>query len=185
MEIVLARHGRPKIDQWTWMAPCRLADWLRAYDEADVSVDDVPQLVSARAVESRCIIASPLLRCAQSARALAPTRDISTEEIFREVGLPHALWGFPRLPLSVWTVIFRVAWFCGYSANAESFSTATNRARCAAGRLIDLAHEHKSVFVMGHAVMTALIAKQLVQAGWTGPKRPTHRYWQYCVYRLQ
>jgi broad specificity phosphatase PhoE len=183
MEIVLARHGRPKLDQWTWMAPRQLADWLRAYNEAEVAVEDVPRLVSARAAASGCIITSPLSRCVQSARAVAPTREIGTEDIFCEAGIPYSLWGFPQLPLSVWTILFRMAWFCGYSSNSESLSMATNRARCAAERLIDLAQEHKSVFVMGHAVMTALIAKQLILNGWAGPKRPVHRYWQYCVYQ--
>lgn len=165
------------------MAPRQIANWLRAYDAAEISAEEFPQHAATRAVTSRCIIASPLPRCVQSAYALAPTRDIGIEDVFREAELPHAMWKFPHLPLSVWTVLFRVAWFCGYSANSESHSTATNRAQRAAERLIDLAREHKSVFLMGHAVMTALIARQLVRAGWVGPKRPTHRYWQYCVYR--
>jgi hypothetical protein len=75
---------------------------------------------------------------------------MGTEEMLREVGLPHAFWGFPKLPLAIWAIVFRVAWFCGYSANSESLSMARIRARSAAERLIDLARDHQSVFVMGH-----------------------------------
>jgi len=103
--------------------------------------------------------------------------------VFREAGLPHATWNFPRLPPSVWTLLFRVAWFLGYSANSESLSLAKNRAQSAATKLIELAEEHQSVFVMGHVIMTALIAKELVLKGWVGPKRPAHGYWQFTVYR--
>jgi broad specificity phosphatase PhoE len=182
MEIVLARHGRPKLGQRSWATPRQLADWIRAYDEGGVFVEEVPPHIRAKVVQSGWIVSSPLLRCMQSAQALAPLRKICSVEVLREAGLPHALWGFPRLPLSVWTPLFRVAWFCGYSANSESLGLARDRAGIAATRLIELAREHQTVFVMGHGIMTALIAKQLTLKGWVGPKRPVHGYWQFSVY---
>jgi broad specificity phosphatase PhoE len=183
MEIVLARHGRPKLDHKRWITPLELGDWIRAYDEGGVLVEEVPQQIRAKAAQSSWIVSSPLLRCVQSAEALASLQNINPEELLREAGLPHALWGFPRLPPSVWTVLFRAAWFLGYSANAESLGLAKNRARSAARRLIELAQEHQSVFVMGHGIMTALIARELTRSGWAGPKRPAHGYWQFSVYR--
>lgn len=183
MEIVLARHGRPKHRQSNWVTPRQLADWIRSYDAGGVIVDEVPAPTRARAVQSGWIISSPLLRSVQSARALAPSRNISSEELFREAGLPHASWDFPRLPPSVWTVLFRAAWFLGYSANSESLCLARSRARSAATRLIELDLEHQSVFVLGHGIMSALIAKDLIRRGWKGPSRPAHGYWQFSVYR--
>jgi len=183
MEIVLARHGRPQLGQCSWITARQLSDWIRAYDAGGVFVEEVPMQIRAKAVQSGWIVSSPLLRCVQSAQALAPLQKICSEEIFREAGLPHALWGFPRLPVSVWTLVFRVAWFCGYSANSESPVMARGRAGIAATRLIELAREHQSVFVMGHGIMTALIAKQLTHKGWVGPMQPAHGYWQYSVYR--
>ena len=58
-----------------------------------------------------------------------------------------------------------------------------SRARGAATRLIEIAGEHQSVFVMGHGIMTALIVKELIEMGWVGPKRLAHGYWQFSVYR--
>jgi len=36
---------------------------------------------------------------------------------------------------------------------------------------------------MGHGIMNALIGKELIRSGWAGPKRPSHRYWHFGVYR--
>ena len=95
---------------------------------------------------------------------------------------PYPGWHFPKLPASVWVAIFRVAWFFGYAANAESIESATARARAGAERLIQLAEENDSVFLVGHGIMTALIAKQLLALGWIGPARPSHGYWQFSTY---
>jgi hypothetical protein len=183
MEIALARHGRPKFAQPAWITPCQIADWIRAYNGAEIFDDNVPPRTSKRAVESGIIVTSPLVRCVRSAQVLAPLRGINKEELLREAGMPYTVSDFPRLPLAFWIVMFRLAWFCGYSSNAESLSQATLRAASAADTLIDLAQQHQSVFAMGHGFMTALIARQLLLRGWSGPKWPTQRYWQYCVYQ--
>jgi broad specificity phosphatase PhoE len=183
MEIILARHGRPKLEQRGWITPRQLGDWIRAYDKGGVLVEEVPPSTRAQAALCGWTVSSPLPRCVESARALAPQRNIEFEELIREAGFPYALWGFPRLPLSVWTLVFRVAWSFGYSANSESLAMARIRAGNAAASLIELAREHQCVFVMGHGIMTALIAKELVLLGWVGPRRPAHRYWEFSVYK--
>jgi broad specificity phosphatase PhoE len=183
MEIVLARHGRPKFKQRTWVTPRQISDWIRAYDEGGVLVEEVPRQIRAKAAQCGWIVSSPLPRCVQSAAALVPLQKIDPEDVFREAGLPHSMLRFPRLSVSLWTVLFRAAWFCGYSANSESLHLAKSRAHSAAIRLIELAEVHQSVFVMGHGIMTALIAKELTLKGWVGPKRPAHAYWQFSVYK--
>jgi broad specificity phosphatase PhoE len=183
MEITLARHGRPKLNQTRWIAPRQIADWISQYNRAGACIDGISSFCREKASKSSCIISSPLPRCVQSAQALAPSREMSSDAVFREAGLPHLLWGFPRLPVAVWVIMFRAAWFCGFSANSESLGLARERARSAAAKLIDLARVHKSVFVMGHGIMTALIANELTQQGWVGPKRPAHGYWGFSVYR--
>jgi broad specificity phosphatase PhoE len=183
MEIILARHGRPKLSQRRWIVPRQIADWVREYDEVGVFIDRIPSPSSETAIRSGCIVSSPLRRCVQSAQALAPSREVSSDATLREAGLPHTRWRLPWLPVSVWTLVFRIAWFCGYSANSESVRLARERARSAATKLIEVALEYQSVFVMGHGIMTALIAKELTQQGWVGPKRPVHGYWRFSVYR--
>jgi broad specificity phosphatase PhoE len=184
MEIVLARHGRPRLGNWRWIAARRLSGWILAYDQAGVFVDDVPGLLRAKALQCGRIVSSSLPRCMQSAEALGPARLVSSEDLFREAGLPHANWASPRLPPSIWAVFFRAAWFLGYSANSESLESARIRARTGAMRLIDLAAEHESVFLMGHGIMAVLIAKELTRRGWKGPRRPAHGVWQFSVYSI-
>jgi hypothetical protein len=104
------------------------------------------------------------------------------EEVFCEADLPYGHWNIPKLPLSVWGVLFRLAWFCGYSSNVESLLRAEARALCAAKRLLALARKNGSVFLVGHGIMNMLIAKQLLAMGWSGPKRPVNKYWQFSVY---
>jgi hypothetical protein len=183
MEIILSRHGRPNLDHWSWVTPKQLGEWIRAWDSADISTGEIPLDTRRRAAESRVIVSSTLKRSVQSAKQLSATRDIVCEQLFCEADLPHSNWRFPRLPLSVWGVLFRVAWFCGYSSNAEPLTIALERARRSTERLVELARQNDSVFLVGHGIMTMLIAKHLLRLGWSGPRRPANKYWQYCIYR--
>ncbi len=61
-----------------------------------------------------------------------------------------------------------MAWFCGWSQDAESFSEARSRAHRAADRLAELARVHGSVMLVGHGLMNALILRVLGRAGWHG-----------------
>ena len=182
MKIVLARHGKPDLRHWAWITPLQMKEWIGIYDQADVVLDCVPADTAAVANASAIVVTSTLLRCTKSAERLCQNRDFLVEEIFCEADLPHPNWHFPKLPLSVWGVIFRLAWFCGFSSNAESFAQATARAGKAAERLTTLANENGSVLLVGHGIMTMLIAKHLLASGWAGPERPVNKYWQFSVY---
>jgi broad specificity phosphatase PhoE len=183
MQIILARHGKPRLHQQSWVAPRQLAEWIRAYNDAGITVEEAPVGIRDEAAKSRFIVSSPQRRCVESMRAIAPHGDIVIQDLFREAGLPHSQWSFPSLPLPLWTALLRGAWFLGYSANSESLAAAQDRARSAAAWLAELAREHQSVFVMGHGIMTALVSKELTRRGWLGPKHPAHGYWQFSVYR--
>ena len=182
MHIILSRHGKPKLRHWAWVTPHQMKEWICAYDQADVLLDGVPTDTMEVATASGIVVSSTLPRCVQSAQHLSQGRAFVTEKIFCEAGLPHPHWRFPKLPLSVWGVVFRLAWFSGFSGNTESFAQANSRAHTAAQRLIELAKENGSAFLVGHGIMTMLIAKHLLAMGWAGPKRPVNKYWQFSVY---
>lgn len=156
--------------------------WIDRYDEADVILDGAPANVGVVAAACAIMVSSPSRRCLQSVRYLCPNRELLSEEVFREADLPHLTWRFPRLPLAVFAVGFRLAWFRGFSTNAESLSQATIRARMAAERMTELARQNGSVFLMGHGIMAILIARHLCAWGWSGPRRPINRNWQYSIY---
>ena len=183
MEIVLGRHGRPVLDQSKWIAPRTLGRWIAAFNDGGILSGQIPRSTSLAAGRCKVIVTSPLRRSYQSAQLLASSQLVVTEDLISEAGMPHPDWLFPALPIAAWLVIFRVAWYCGYSRNSESMSDAWVRATVAADRLVDLARQHDSVFVVGHGIMTTLIASRLVQKGWSGPRRPANGYWGHCVYR--
>jgi broad specificity phosphatase PhoE len=182
MEIILARHGKPNLQQSVWITPRQLKDWIQRYNQADLLVEEVPSATLKKATESGVIVSSTLRRCVQSAEQLSRNRAFAAEEVFCEAELPLPNRHFPRLPFWLWSVVFRLAWFCGFFANAEPLAQATERARNAAERLIELARENGSVFLVGHGVMNLLIAGQLSALGWSGPKRPANKYWQFSAY---
>lgn len=184
MEIVLGRHGRPEVDQSRWIAPRTLGHWIAEFNDGGILSGQIPQSTSLAAARCKVIVASPLRRSYQSAQLLASSQLVVTEDLIREADMPHASWWLPVLPITVWLVIFRIAWYCGYSRNAESSSDASMRAKVAADRLVDIARQHDSVFVVGHGIMTTLIARQLLQSGWSGPRHPANAYWGHCVYRF-
>ena len=152
---------------WPWFMP---------------TVEEVPSATLKKATESAVIVSSTLRRCAQSAEQLSRNRAFAAEEVFCEAELPLPNRHFPRLPFWLWCVVFRLAWVCGFFANAEPLAQATERARNAAERLIELARENGSVFLVGHGIMNMLIVWQLSALGWVGPKRPANKYWQFSVY---
>jgi broad specificity phosphatase PhoE len=182
MQIILARHGKPSLQLGAWITPRQMKEWIEHYNQADILLEDIPTETKAIADVSGVLVSSTSRRCLQSAQHLRPDGTFFSEGIFCEADLPYPSWPIPKLPPAAFGVAFRLAWFCGFSANAESLSQATIRARTAAERLIELAKESDSVFLMGHGVMTILIAKHLRTYGWIGPKRPHNGHWQFSIY---
>lgn len=159
-----------------------MENWIETYNNAEVVLEGVPQETLVAAHTSGVVVASTLRRSMQSAQYLSNNETLLSEQVFCEAGLPYSRWHLPKLPPSAWAAFFRLAWFLGYSANAESVENARVRARVAAERLIHLANEYGSVFLVGHGIMTTLIAKHLLALGWVGPAHPAHNYWQFSTY---
>jgi broad specificity phosphatase PhoE len=184
MKIVLARHGQPNFDYGSWMAPREMPEWLERFNRASVLPHEVPAATLASAASSAIVVCSTLSRSIQSARRLAANRTVLVEALFCEADLPYAAWRVPELPFRVWTALFRAGWFCGFSAHAEPLSAATVRAELAAQRLLELARESGSVFLIGHGIMNRLVARQLRARGAVGPLSPSHGWWQCSEYLI-
>lgn len=183
MHITLARHGKPDLQIDSWLAPMTMPDWLRHYDQAGIVASEVPAATLAQAAAAQMLASSTLPRCVQSAQRLAQGREFLREEVFCEAELPYPHWLYPRLPPLAWDALFRLAWFYGGTALARPRLATELRAHEAAQRLIQLAREHDSVFLVGHGLMILLIARELQDLGWRGPPRPISGYWQCSRYR--
>jgi len=184
MEIILARHGRPNFSHRSWITPRQMKDCIQVYNQANVHVSEAPSDALAKARGCGIVVSSTLLRCTQSAQALVHSNQLFvTDVVFCEAELPSGSWNAPRLPFAMLAALFRLAWFLGYSCNAESLLQTKARARRAARRLIELAVQHRSVFFVGHGIINMLIAKELLALGWFGSARPVAKYWRYSVYQ--
>jgi broad specificity phosphatase PhoE len=187
MEIVLARHGRPNlhVNPWAWMTPRQAQSLIAAYANAGIVVETVPVATLDTARASGVVVSSMVPRSIQSARALNLAGPVLSESLFDEPGPPSWTWPFPKLPLWFWGLIFRLAWFGRLPTNTEPLAEASVRAGKAAQRLIALARERGSVFLMGHAMMNVLIARHLTAAGWSGRIRLLPNPWEFAVFRIQ
>ena len=191
------RHGRPVFDHRGWIVSRDMAARITRYDEAGIQVNagagaagetrgerEAYAAAVAAGGDAGCIVASDLLRSAQSARSVAGGRAVLGESLFREADLPFGLWGWPVLPYRLWCAVFRIAWWWGFGAQVESRIDAEARARDAALRLMELAKQHGSVLLVGHGVMNRMIARVLLARGARGPRWLANGYWSMAVFEF-
>lgn len=180
MQIILARHGQPDLQLDSWLRPMSLELWLRRYDEAGVRPDAIPPPTLALAREAGVVLCSSLRRCQESAQRMAPDQPLHSEALFREAEPPWPECLNTHLPPLAWAALFRLA---RYPGPARPRPDTAARAREACQRLVELAGEHGSVLLVGHGLMSELIAHELRARGWHGPRQPTRGYWRCSVYR--
>jgi broad specificity phosphatase PhoE len=184
VDIALARHGPLALGNEPWLAPRDLADWIQRYHCSSITSSDPPREIKSRAAAST-LVCSNAARCLQSAQRIDPGREILPDPIYREAELPHNFWSYPKLPPSMWAVVFRVAWLCGYTSTNESCLAATARAGLAAQQLIAVARARGPVLLIGHGIMNRLIGRQLLMLGCHGPRRPSSAHWRLTLYKMQ
>src|SRR2546428_10062667 len=183
IRIMYARHGRRALDFRTPIPGHGLAEWLRG--EADGPLDsslppsaDLEQLSRI----AKCLVTSPLRRSRDSAQLLAPATAPLVDPCFREAELPCAIRSGLRLRPRLWEWLARSAWFCGWSAGAESFKAARARASRAASLLTAPAEACGAGGLVRHGLMNILIAPRPRIAGWRRPRFPSPQHWTFGVY---
>jgi histidine phosphatase superfamily protein (branch 1) len=181
--IALARHGPVALKDEPWTAPRNLGAWIDRYQSAGILPSEPPNEIKEYAAHSR-LVCSTAMRCVESARRISPLREILTDRLYREAELPHSLWKYPKLPPPMWALVFRAAWFRGFSAHAESYAEANLRAHHAAQQLVALARSGGPVLLMGHGIMNALITRHLLALGCRGSTMAAARHWGFNIYQL-
>ena len=183
MHIILLRHGKVNYPPLTILSASSFSEWVASYDSNELDVSSKPtDEAMTLAKQANAVVCSVLPRSLESAKVLKIENATLNHAIFNEAGLPIANWKFPRLPVRIWAIIFRLAWFLGYSANSETLNEAKVRSSQAANKLIEMAEEHKSVLFIGHGIINYFIAYELRKLGWQGPKKPSRKYWGFGVF---
>lgn len=170
-KIILIRHGLSAHVHSGWMDLAGFLKWREAYEAAGLDPRDTPprelqSLASAAAV----LVSSDLPRALDSARLLAPGKEVIVSPLLRELelvppNLPHL-----RLPLLGWALTYGLRMVLrgrGYVTPAEH-----ERASQAADWLIGLA-AHGPVAAVTHHSFRSVLAKALAARGWqsTLPRR--------------
>ena len=164
MEIVLLRHGKPKVDLKGYLSVKELKQLVEDYTQS--SIQDMPDNKLKKKFSDHFVVCSDLVRSKESAKRLDLNNIDLSDALFKEADLPHFENNFVILPVVSWVILLRILWLLGFKKNAESFLQAKERSKCAAEKLIGLAEHNKKIIVVGHGLMNKLIGKQLLKKGW-------------------
>ena len=114
-----------------------------------------------------------------SAHLLAGNRVIMQNSIFREFELPENKKNYPKFSPEIWSTIFRILWFTGYSNKSENFADAKKRIKESAEKLEDLSIKHSEIVLVGHGLMNRFIGMELKKQGWKKKRNGGKGYWSY------
>lgn len=187
MEISLIRHGKSKLTENDTITCLEFKQWVEKYDNHGVFEESTyPSETVEKVVNAKIVVTSNLERSIKSARLLNPEVKIISDPLFRETGLPTCSKKLLNIKLrpSIWAVILRLLWLCGYSNECESITNAKFRAKKASQQLIDYANEYKLIVLVGHGFFNRLIAKELQKKGWKGKRKTGAKHWNCTTYSL-
>ena len=180
MEIVLLRHGKPRVDLKGYLSVKEIKQLIEDY--AQSGIQDKPNNKLINKFSNHFVICSDLIRSKKSAKELGLNSIHLSDSLFKEADLPHFDNNILKLPVVAWVVLLRILWLFGFKKNGESFLEAKERSKCAAEKLIELAKQNEKIIVVGHGLMNRLIAKQLQKKGWHESERAGRSYWEFRQY---
>ena len=182
MKIILMRHGKPALKDFTAMASAAMAPWIADYDRSEIGTN-APTSEAMAAVRNIGLAATstaPRALTSLAALGIAPT---IKDSVFCEAALPVVSVPFLRLSPFSWALVFRLLWLFRLARGPESYTQAKQRAHQASDRLAALAGSTSgSVLLLGHGIMNRLIARQLRRQGWAETSSGGSGYWSVAVY---
>ena len=184
--IVLARHGEPALSRRVRLDAAGYRRWWASYEDGGLLHGQTPPagLVDA-ARGAGVVFCSTRRRSLETARAVIGSGGFRSDPVFVEAPLPPPpLPRWIRLSPRAWGVIARSAWwFFGHHEGQETRARATQRAREAASRLIEVAESGEDVVLLAHGFFNAMIGRELKALGWRRVSTEGYRYW--CAQRFE
>lgn len=106
MEIVLLRHGKPKVELSGYLSAKELKQLVSAY--AQSSINDVPVERLKIKFREHYVVCSDLPRSIDSAIKLNLKNIQISDALYRETDIPH-FDRFPlKLPATLWLILLRI-----------------------------------------------------------------------------
>jgi len=170
--IVLVRHGPSAyVHQGGPIDVAGAHAWRNAYDLTGIQPDSrAPHALMQLAANARHVVASDLPRAIESAKRIAPHREIVVSPLLRETMLD-----VPRLPTRMpavaWEVLAHLVW--GYRVLRGMDTTNADRARAieTANWLAGLVADGSTAVVVTHGVFRRQVSIQLLARGWASTGR--------------
>ena len=145
--------------------------WRVAYDAAGIVPTPAPPAdLVAIAAASAHIVASDLRRAIESAKMLAPDREVRVEPLIREAPMPIPRWPTP-LPLAVWGTVMYARWSYSRLRGRDIASPDWQRAEAAGRVLTDLVSDGSTAVVVTHGIFRKLLATHLTLLDWSAVAR--------------
>jgi broad specificity phosphatase PhoE len=179
-EIILVRHGRSAHVHAGWIDREGFLRWREAYEAAGIDhADRPPPELCEAAASAGVLISSNVRRAMESARLLAPGRELVTSPLLHELDLDPPWFGSLRLPLTAWALSYGGLWLKRAMLRQPQHSNAEiRRSEEGAKWLRELAEKHGRVVVVTHGSFRRLLASKLLEEGFRhGPARRTMRHW--------
>ena len=183
--IVLARHGRPDLDDDARrpITGREIGGWYRRYDDVGIlGAVEPPRPLREAAARARCVVASDARRAIETAARLGVAGRLRIDPGLREVGFPESLDSSLRLRPDVWVLIARGVQLLDRCECDERIGDVRARAARAAGTLAEAAAEHRTVLAIGHGWFNRFVARELRRQGWRGPRLVPAGYWSSVAY---
>lgn len=183
--LALVRHGRSAHVQPGWLDAAGFRAWRAAYEAAGIRADErAPVELAALGRAARHVLSSDAPRARESARSLAPERDIVQSALLRELDLHAPQLAGLSLPFPAWALAVGgrslALWVRGdYPSPAER-----ERIAAAAAWLEDLATDGSLTLAVTHASFRRAVSQRLLRVGWEhAPGRRTLRPWSVWMLR--
>ena len=115
----------------------------------------------------------------QTARTVYNGDIIETQEI-REIPIEPVLTTPIKLPLTLWLILGRLAWFVSHKSQTENRVQTQIRVEKFVSQILSL--KESNVLVVSHGGIMWLIRKELIKKGFVGPKFRKAKYGKLYIY---
>lgn len=165
MEIVLIRHGQPKITKNIWLNATQFTRWLNAYNHCKINKTAMPPNLLKQQINHHYVISSTLPRAIASATLCSGKMPDLLINQLKEMPLPQ--WYLPlMINAYCWIILNGLMWIIGLNGQVESFQQSRERVKLATKKLVDLAQSKENIAVFGHVIINYFIAFELIRLGW-------------------
>lgn len=158
----MARHFKIHYRKWQWLTSTGYADFLRWYDGTE-GVERPPDY--APSTWHRCY-SSDMLRASETAGKLADV-PATFMPLLREIPQAPVYDTSLKLPLIVWHVLSRIAWWFDHSSQLEGRTASRQRAR----RIIEFLRrqpEQDNILIVTHGFLMYVLRQEMRRAGFAG-----------------